>query len=287
MPTPKISILIVTYNRANYLKAAIDSVFPQTFADWELIIVDGGSTDNTAQLVENYRNKDQRVRFLPQSIKGGVAHDRNVGLNTAQGKYIAILDSDDIWADPTKLQKQYEFLETHQKDNYVLVGSAVIEIDKDSYERKRYLNALSDQEIRKQILNRNPFAHSSVLFLRSAITKVGNYDEKYIIGEDYDLILRLGLIGKMANLPDHFLKYRIHPQSACVADRIGGAWDTQKIIKQYKNKYPGYRFAILKSYLRILFNTGLLIKDKLWRIRINQYCIFLLNKIHFLYRRLK
>ncbi len=256
-----ISILIVTYNRAAYIAQAIDSVLIQTYPDWELIIVDGGSTDNTPAIVARYAEHDARIKYIRQAQKGGVSHDRNVGLRTAQGRYIAILDSDDIWASQDKLAEQLEFFRTHP--DHVLVGSGVLEIDTAGRTLARYKNPITDTHIRRAMLFRNPFAHSSVMFLRTAALEIGGYDEVRTIGEDYDLILRLGGKGRMANLPALFLKYRVHPGSVCVMDKMTGAIETKKIVQLYRHMYPFYHLAIAKCHIRSLYTAIIVALEKI------------------------
>ncbi len=115
---PKVSVIIPTYNRARYITRAIDSVLAQTYKDWELIIVDDGSTDNTRDVVEPYL-KDKRIRYVWQENRG-VSAARNKGLDLAQGEYIAFLDSDDFYL-PEKLMHSIEILDKYS--NVVLVSS--------------------------------------------------------------------------------------------------------------------------------------------------------------------
>ena len=253
MNTVKISIEMLSYNRADYIVQAIESVLKQTFQDWELLIVDGGSTDKTDNIVNEYAAKDNRIVYIKKDRNFSISQCRNIGLRTGKGKYMAVLDSDDVWTDSDKLQKQFNFLEEKSKDGYVLVGGGVIVIDKDSKETSRYLNPADDAVIRKNILLRNPFAHSAVMFNREKALSAGGYGEWIIIGEEYDLWMRMGQSGKMHNLPEYLIAYRVHSTGACVADRLGGASDTMKIIKRYKNNYPNYLLAYWKRKIKHIF----------------------------------
>src|SRR3989338_2915164 len=149
---PKISVIIITYNRAQYIGAAIDSIVGQTFSDWELVIIDDASTDNTAEIAIKYAAQDSRIKFHHENINLGITKARNLALRLAQGKYIAVLDSDDVWADSEKLQKQYNFLENNT--DHVLVGGAVIVINENGQETNRYKNSATDTAIRAGILLR-------------------------------------------------------------------------------------------------------------------------------------
>ncbi|OIO19924.1 MAG: hypothetical protein AUJ23_01225 [Candidatus Magasanikbacteria bacterium CG1_02_32_51] len=256
----KISIIMLTYNRAHYLPMAIDSVFSQSFSDWELIVVDGGSTDDTENLIKNYQDKDSRIVYIRKDKVLGISKCRNVGLNLAKGEYIAVLDSDDIWCDKEKLAKQLDFL--LKNSDCFLVGGGVIVIDEHGVEKSRYLHAITDEEIKKQILLRNQFAHSAVLYRRDKAQAVGGYALDVKIGEEYDLWLRMGRFGTFYNLKDYVVNYRIHNQGACVVDRLGGALDTLKIIKKYRHNYPNYFLAWIKAILRMGYYLWLKFTDR-------------------------
>lgn len=243
----KISIITITYNRANYIKEAIDSVLAQTFQDLEFIILDDFSDDNTENIIKNY--SDDRIKYFKNDRQLGITKSRNKALNLCCGEYIAILDSDDIWCDRDKLQKQIDFLENNP--DHALIGTNAIFIDDRGGSIKKSKVKLNDKNIRNVILLRNQFFHSSVLFSRKAIESLGFYDEALKIGEDYDLFLRFGQKYKFANIRDYCIKYRVHNNSICVSDKINGAKFTHRIIKKYRTYYPNFFFALIKSYLRI------------------------------------
>ncbi|MEK7131260.1 MAG: glycosyltransferase family 2 protein [Patescibacteria group bacterium] len=251
---PLISIVTITNNRRKYIAEAIESALSQSFADWELIIIDDASFDNTAEAVAKYTAQDKRIKFIRENINLGITKARNLALRLAQGKYITVLDSDDIWADSNKLQKQYEFLE--KNDDYVVVGGAVIVINENGKEVRRYKNPTTDTAIRAGILLRNPFLHSSVMFRRDAAVGCGGYGE-YTVGEDYDLFLKMGWLGKLANTDDYLVKYRKHDFGITWAKRVRAAKDHLSIIIKYKKQYPNYFFALIKGYLRLALSWAL------------------------------
>src|SRR5947209_7057759 len=110
MQTPKVTVLMTTWNRASFISGAIESVRAQTFTDWELIIVDDGSEDNTPEVVREWLQKDSRIVYFREPHHGRIAIVSNVGLRAARGKYVAILDDDDYWISPLKLSSQVQFL---------------------------------------------------------------------------------------------------------------------------------------------------------------------------------
>lgn len=247
---PKVSVNIITYNRANYIKAAIESVLRQSFTNWELLILDGASTDNTAEVVDNFL-ADQRIKYVKLPARtANIPVARNILLQQSQGEYLAVLDSDDVWCDDQKLAQQVKFLDEHQ--DYVLSGGGVVLINDRSQEVGRYLNLGTDKEIRQSILSKNQFAHSSVVYRRTAALEVGSYNETLRIGEDYDLFLRLGKLGKVMNFTEYFLNYRVHSGSICVADRLTGLRNNILIITKYQKDYPNYIFAYTRRMIRLL-----------------------------------
>lgn len=251
---------MLTYNRARYLPLAIESVFRQSFLNWELIIIDGGSTDETESLVKKYQDRDNRVVYIKKDKEFGISRCRNLGLSLANGQYVAVLDSDDVWCDPEKLAKHYDFLVNH--NDYVLIGGGVVVIDENGIEKSKYLHAISDEEIKKRMLLRNQFAHSAVLYRKEIAQVAGGYALDVQIGEEYDLWLRMGKLGKFSNLNEYEVNYRIHNQGACVADRLGGALDTLKIIKKYRYDYPNFFLAWIKAVLRIGYFLWLRATDR-------------------------
>ena len=115
MMTPRLSVILPSYNSERYIGQAIDSVIAQSFNDWELMIIDGASSDSTHAISTNYQRRDSRIRLIIPIVDHGVAYARNVGLDRARGQYIAFIDSDDIWY-PTKAAMQVHALEQAQAD---------------------------------------------------------------------------------------------------------------------------------------------------------------------------
>ncbi|MCX6712114.1 MAG: glycosyltransferase family 2 protein [Candidatus Vogelbacteria bacterium] len=245
--TPKISINIATYNRGQYIAEAVNSVLAQTFSDWELLIVDDASTDNTEMVIAPYL-KDQRIKYFKNEKNINVCRTRNIALEKSVGKYIAVLDSDDFWPDTQKLEKQVAFLEANQ--DYGVVGTAVIVVNKTGKEIKRFQHPLSDKKIKSQLLVKNPFSHSSTIFPRSLILDIGGYDNDLNGIEDYPLWLKLGLNWKFANLPDYSLKYRVHGLNISLIGRKRLMRINLKLIRSSKHDYPHYYWAITRRLTR-------------------------------------
>ena len=208
MKSPTLSIIVLVYNSELYLKDAIDSILNQTFKHFELIIIDDGSSDNCLDILNTFH--DSRIKFLYNSENRGIVFSRNKGLNEANGKYIAMFDSDDI-AYPSKFEKQIKFLE--QNSDYGLIGSWVEIIDnKNNKITDSYKLCAKAKKIPSILLFRNYFINSAVVFRKDLL---GNfkYPNGYDIGEDYFLWIFLSTKTKVWNLPEYLVKYRIHNNS--------------------------------------------------------------------------
>lgn len=245
----KVSILMTTYNRAEFLPKAIDSIVLQSFKDWELIIVDDGSTDNTQKIVNEYLKLGLPIKYVKNNENIGVVKSRNLALSLCVGEYIAVLDSDDIWIDKNKLQKQVEFLD--KNNDYVLCGGGAKIVDEKEKEIREIKYAQTDEKIRKKILLSNQFIHSSVMYRKKTADLVGGYGN-YGVGEDYDLFLKMGMQGKFTNNSDIFIKYCRQSSGLTWKNRMYSAKNHLQIIKKYKNKYSNYYLALSKAYLRII-----------------------------------
>jgi glycosyltransferase involved in cell wall biosynthesis len=243
---PLVSVTMTTYNRAGYIEEAIRSVRAQTYQDWELVVVDDGSNDDTQARVEAFA--DTRIRYIRHERNKGIYQTRTDAVTASQGVYIAVLDSDDVWSDPTKLAAQVAFLEAHP--GCAIVGTFIKLIDGTGKEIGQDSYLTEDAEIRSHILRRNQFAHSSVLMRRGLVEKVGGY-RTVALAEDLDLFLRLGTVGTFANIPEYMTHYRIH-SGGITQRKLAMAQCVHSIIKTYRNQYPGYFPALLKSYVRLL-----------------------------------
>ncbi len=210
LAAPKVSVLMAVYNSAKYLRRAINSVLNQSFSDFELIIVDDGSTDHSAKIAAEFARKDQRIRFY-SGLRRGLIGTRIFLLEQARGKYLAIMDSDDVSL-PARLQMQVNYLDTTPQ--CLCVGGAYHIIDAHS----RYLTTLrmpeSDQEAQQLALAGHTTINQPCAMMRAeAVRRVGGYDPDIALCEDLDLWLRLGEHGEICNLHEPVLEYRVHDSS--------------------------------------------------------------------------
>lgn len=254
MEQAKISINIITYNRAQFIAEAIQSVLNQSLVDWELIIVDDGSTDNTKEVVGVYAQKDTRITYLLNDTNLGISKSRARALHASNGKYIAILDSDDVWCDNDKLKKQYDFLEHNEE--YILVGGGAKLIDEDGKRIKQIHVTESDFLIRTTLLLKNPFIHSTVMYRRHIAQSVGGYEETFDgiqidAIEDYQLWLKMGIRGKLANFSESLVAYRVHTGNVSVQRRMRLMRIALMFVNYYNSYYPLFVVALIRRYSRI------------------------------------
>jgi glycosyltransferase involved in cell wall biosynthesis len=243
---PKVSVNILTKNRAGLLKKALASVERQTFRDFEVVVIDDGSADGTNVVLEGY--KDTRIQGYNHRQSEGISKSRQEALLASQGEYVAILDDDDEWVDADKLAKQVKFLDEHT--DAVLCGGGIL-ISNFKFQIPKFRPS-SDAAIRSTMLLRNNFFTSAVMFRREAAIKAGGFiADGQDLAEDYDLWLRMGKLGKMYNFPEVFTAYR---QTQYNKERFGRFLAKQlKLIGRHKSDYPYYHFAALILRLRLKF----------------------------------
>jgi glycosyltransferase involved in cell wall biosynthesis len=196
-----ISIICSIYNSNKTLPQMIESVLNQTYKNFELILINDGSIDNSLKIIQEFADKDNRIVIIDKK-NSGLTKSLNVGLKKAKGKYIARIDADDIWY-PDKLQKQIDFLERNLY--YALIGTAYNEIDENGkviFQKQRLPLLITDEEIRNNIAKFNPFFHSSVMFRKEILDIIGFYNEEFKYTQDYEFWIRIMTKYKVTNLPE-------------------------------------------------------------------------------------
>lgn len=216
-PPVKVTVFIAVYNGEPFLAETIESVFAQTYRDFELLVVDDCSTDRTADILRAI--DDPRLRVERNERNRGRTYTRNRGLQLARGEFLAVLDADDL-CEPERLAKSVAFLESNPE--VAAVGSAATYVDEGG--RPLFVNRVPTDSrlIRERLFTVNCFVHSSVMLRREWALAVGGYDERLSQAEDYDLLLRLSARHPLANLPEPLVRYRIH----------GGQVSQQKLAVQ-------------------------------------------------------
>jgi len=274
-----ISIIIPTYNRGGLIINTINSVLNQTYLNWELIIVDDGSTDNTKEIIASVN--DSRIKYIYRENKGPSAA-RNTGIKNANGEYIAFLDSDDEWL-PEKIERQIKFLD--KNPNIGIIGgwsTSVFENNKklsqsciEIKNNKTYIKALLLFPFYK--INELPWT-SSIIVKKECFDKVGYFDEKMISKEDWDMWLRIAIFYDFYCLDKILILRKIHNQSLMYTT------DTEKIKngavmfldKVYSNENLPDEFLKFKniSYSNTLFNIANFILIELNNKKIAKECLW-------------
>jgi glycosyltransferase involved in cell wall biosynthesis len=252
--TPIVSIVMPTYNSSeDLLNKGIESVLAQTFAEWELIIVDDASTNDTPRVLDEFAKKDERIKVVHKEKNEfrtlGISGSLNRGIDMAQGKYIARLDHDDYWIDPKKLEKQVAYLDTHP--DCVVVGGGVVVVDPEGSERSRYFKRETDAEIRSRALFSNPFSHTTVMFRKDVAMAVGKYQGRHT--EDWDLWLRMGRKGVFYNFQEYFMAYTMTGTNASFVNQRGLSKNVLELITREKNYYPGFYKAYTLNFIQYIY----------------------------------
>lgn len=202
---PKVSILMPAYNAEKYIAEAIESILNQTFNDFEFIIIDDCSVDQTWQIITTYAGRDKRVVALRNNPRLKLAKTLNVGVGIAMGKYIARMDADD-WSYPDRIEKQVHFMDKHPE---IGVSGGTMQVCNDQLRvMKARKYHLSDKAIRKNIFYYSPFCHPLIICRADILKVAGIYNESLNDAEDYDLYFRIGNYSKFGNLSDQLIKYR-------------------------------------------------------------------------------
>lgn len=207
---PEVSVIITTFNRSNYLEEALRSVLNQTYSDFEIIIVDDGSTDNTREVVRRFN--DSRIKYIFQENKG-VGAARNTGVRASKGRFIAFLDADDLWL-PEKLELQVQSLKTN-------IRAAIVYTDMyffgaiEPQTPETFFKSMKWPPPRGKVLDKmaiRSFGLPSTLLVKSEVfDKIGLFDEKLPYCDDYDMLIRMSAYFEFEVIPFPLVKYRLHP----------------------------------------------------------------------------
>ena len=276
---PVVSIVIPTHNRRDLIGETIQSVLDQTFEDFEILVVDNGSTDDTQQGVCDVG--DPRIKYTYQEDTGGPAGPRNTGIRQARGKYIAFLDSDDLWL-PHKLEHQIGFLEQHP--DVALIFGQYISFGDDSMKQTPVPShrwARSGRVFSELLLSTNFIPCLTVMVRRDVLDQTGGFDEDPALKtvEDFDLWLRIARCHPIHFLSDVIAKYRIHQTN------LGAAgverWFLRNVNLALKFRDRGWISNLLfAKWIRVSFSAAIrrLFRERNFGVffRLVRYLYFLL-----------
>jgi glycosyltransferase involved in cell wall biosynthesis len=280
---PKVSVVILTFNRAKLLEQAIQSVLNQTFQDFEIIIVDDCSTDDTMQVGKNFL--DERIKYIRHEVNKGVGAGRNTGVRNSTGEYIAFLDDDDQWL-PEKLRFQVECLDCNSLE-VGAVHCGRLDIDETNGTVLPEIGNDKRGDISKALLRRNFLTTSTVLLRTICFQKVGLFDETIPVGEDYDMWIRISQKYCFEYIELPLVRYSIHQNS--LSRNLGAAISGYEALLQ---KYGQLFRQDPKEYHRRSCRLGvlycldgntkkgrmiLLEAIKIYPQGVKAYCVFLLS----------
>lgn len=204
---PLVSVIIPTYNRAAMLEEAIQSVLDQNFKDFELIVVDDGSTDKTKDVMKKYTGKIKSVT----KVNHGVASARNKGLEMAEGELIAWLDDDDLFL-PGKLDQQVRYFREYPRTGLVYTGHVTVNTLQQPVKKSFYVPPIvrDCRSTREALINHCFFANSTVMMKRECFEKTGLFNENLLHTVDYDMWLRTAAYYPFGCVPQVLMVYRFH-----------------------------------------------------------------------------
>jgi len=222
---PLVTVLLPAYNAGRHLRESIESVLGQTFRDFEFLIINDGSIDDSEKQILSY--SDLRIRYHKNEINIGLIATLNKGIELALGKYIVRMDADDICM-PDRIQRQVQFMETHL--DVGICGCCADVIDKPNVKMKY---DAEDASIRVKMLYQCHMLHPSIIIRKELIDKYRlRYNPEFIHAEDYELFYRIGKFTKLANLTDVLLRYREHEGSVSRIYKQTQKDNSLKVIKQ-------------------------------------------------------
>lgn len=227
---PKISVIMSVYNGEEYLHEAIDSILNQTFKNFEFIIINDGSIDNSDEIIKSYI--DSRIILITQENKGLPAA-LNEGIKIAKGKYIARMDADDI-SEPDRFSIQVQYME--KNPNCVVVGSRYNILSKDGDFLYLAENTIDNKKLKNVLPYITPFAHGSSFIRKSALRSVGGYHKQMLFGQDVLLWIDLAELGDFAIIPKPLYNFRITPFSNSRVSNKNLRLEKEIFIEYYESK---------------------------------------------------
>lgn len=241
---PGASVILPVYNAGKYLEQSIDSILSQTYKNFELLLLDDGSTDGSKEVLEHYAVQDARCKVFSWPNQG-LVKTLNEGIRLAKADIIFRMDADDVCLD-LRFEKQIDYLS--QRPECVAVGSKVLLIDEENLPLTEFSLSLEHDDIDARHLAGygGMIVHPAAAIRKKALIKIGGYHEKYQHAEDLDLFLRLAEVGKLANLPDVLLKYRQHVSSIGYAKKSEQLKSNKQAVEDAKIR-RGISNAIVSS----------------------------------------
>jgi len=242
---PLVSIIVPTHNMAHWISDCVGSVFAQTYVEWECIIVDDGSTDNTLMVVEGLRRQNARLRYIGQEAQGP-SSARNAGIEECSGEFVAFIDADDIWL-PDKLSKQMELIQS--QPDVGLCGTRFEDVDAEGRLLRNWDQVQVQYEI-PEVINAEalagknclPGSASAALVPKKCLDEVGHFDHRLRMGEDWDLWFRLALRYRIVVVPEVLVRIRRYTKER---DVMSSFLDTALVAEKARSNAPPSLFKAI------------------------------------------
>jgi len=235
---PLVSVVMTAYNAAKFVLEAVESIQNQTYSNWELIIVNDGSTDRTGEILQKISRKDKRIRVISYIKNKGASFASNLGLSQAKGQFVARMDADDISV-PARLAKQVMFLQDNPK--VIVVGGQCELIDREGNSIGMKNFPMEHCDIYDALYQYNPIQHPSLMINRKLLGKEKiTYHSRVLLAHDLEILFKLAQYGELANLSDTILLYRIHSDSLSLRNPKETFRHTLAVRKMARQDY-GYK----------------------------------------------
>jgi glycosyltransferase involved in cell wall biosynthesis len=228
---PSVSVIVTTFNRAGLLREALDSVQMQTFSDWECLVVDDGSADETPEILASRAAADPRIRALRIEHGGSPGRGRNAGIAASRGEFVAFLDDDDAWL-PAKLDRQLSVLDGERD-----AGLVFSRVERFGDEQGPWPRILPERPGLRSLLASNFIACSSVVARRSALDRAGLFDESLPCAQDFDLWLRILRVAPIRGQPEILARYRVDRRRQIRELPVEHA-AVARIIEKFRDEVP-------------------------------------------------
>ncbi|MBU2612466.1 MAG: glycosyltransferase [Nanoarchaeota archaeon] len=253
MKKPIISVLMPVYNGEKYLKESIESILNQTFKDFELVIVNDGSTDGSLKIMKSYQKKDKRIKIINTRNNLGVIGALNTGLKKIKTKYVASFNQDDI-SHPKRLEIEFDYLE--KNPHIFLVGSSAVYIDEQGKEIRRFRKYDDYKLLAWRLRKSCSIVYPSIMFRNKGVV----FDDHY----EYNLYYKLLKRGEnLTNLPQFLVKYRVHNNAMSTYDKKNQDLLFEEVVEKFNGLKNEINF-LQKIYfsLKVLFHHIKTIKEK-------------------------
>lgn len=236
--TVKVSVLMAVHNGEKYIRQAVESILSQTFSDFEFIIVDDGSSDETVSLLDEYVAIDERIVLVRNEVNIGLTRSLNYGLGLARGEFIARMDADDISL-PDRFLEQVEYLSLHPEVGVLGTFFRIIDAN-GSFVSDIYSFPADSGFIKWSFFFYNPIVHPSVMVRRQIVDSVGGYDPRVLRSQDKDLWVRLFWKTQFGNIPQALVHLRKHNTNISVEGYSTGLINNAFILSRLASQLVGY-----------------------------------------------